>query len=260
MNRLSLQPMRWIAVAAILLASSASELTTEAGAASSVRVCGSVKVRGVGGGKRVRAVSLGRSVSCRTADAVARRATHGALIYGARVSAPRGWRCSVALRPANGKTGKYLVGCRRGGTLLVAVRWPALMVSGDDAQPTPDPAPVPEPEPPRFIQQLYDGDIDLARMEAGPLPPEVMPAYIKLGSGQGWEIASWSDWGAERTLGLGTYHNHTDDSTTGTVALSGLRQCGRYMLYTLMEPQYDDPLPESVSYRPGPISIAAACY
>lgn len=111
----------------------------------------------------------------------------------------------------------------------------------------------------RFPAQLYGGDLDLRALE-GYSPPAVMPTYIKFGSGQNLRIDSWEHWGDATAVGHGTYVNHGDDRSPGSVVLSHPQQCGKYTLYTQSDYSYTTPDPSSDFPRPTSISLSVSCY
>ena len=83
------------------------------------RLCGSVRTRRFG---RLRIISLNGGPGCRSAKVVAKRLARQRLDWGLDLKSPRGWHCSVALRPEFGHRPKYLVGCTKRGVLRLGLR------------------------------------------------------------------------------------------------------------------------------------------
>ena len=186
-------------------------------------------------------------VRCRTALGIARdlRFGRGVDVRGEdNIHLERwpGWRCGEGAGGGNCRKGKRSVGWQVGPPL------PSRKTRGSHR------------EPPRFPPMLYNGDIDLRMWEnSTTLPPQIRPPYIKFGSGSGWTIKRWKRWGGRVAEAQGTYHDHQEFETTGTVRLTKPRRCGRYRLYTVLTARYDSRHPGGY-WPPRRISLARSCY
>lgn len=117
--------LRLAAVLVIITAFGVIALPADNASAYS-KSCQTVVLNGVGGGESGRVVTLRKSVSCRKAMSVARKAASVPFDFGDSLPAPTNWRCSGAQRPESGYSPKYLLGCFRDGRLSVAVRNPLI--------------------------------------------------------------------------------------------------------------------------------------
>ena len=104
----------------------------------------------------------------------------------------------------------------------------------------------------RFQEQFYGGGIPESQLEQDGNTPQARPLYIKLGSGETWTIAGWKGWGGQTATASGTYRDHTDYTSPGTVTLSNPRQCGSYRMYTVMRVSYVAASPAGYPRRNGP--------
>lgn len=110
------------------------------------------------------------------------------------------------------------------------------------------------------MQQLYDGNLLLPGMRddgnwTAKARPEVRPAFIKFGSGEGMTIDSWTGWGSGRAVGAGSYGNH-GTRVRASAVLSDVRKCAGKWMYTRLEMNYSGSVPASISaYVPRVVRI-----
>lgn len=111
-----------------------------------------------------------------------------------------------------------------------------------------------------FVGQLYDGDLSLPGLadesDTALSTPIVTPSAMKLGSGVTWSLEGWSGWGTAEATARGTFVDHTEFESDGTVVLSRPKMCGSSLMYSRIEQRWDRPMPpEIAAYTPGTIDL-----
>lgn len=111
-----------------------------------------------------------------------------------------------------------------------------------------------------FVGQLYDGSLSLPGLAddgaTALSSPVLTPKAMKLGSGVMWNLGSWTGWGTKEATAQGTFTDHTDFESEGTVVLSQPKMCGSSLMYSRIEQRWDQPMPSEIaSYTPATIDI-----